>query len=511
MVKEVLHMSDGSSTSIRERLKADPAGPMRRESLIKLNDELRYCFHHEMHVHLAHGLMLVRQGIVKAEDMRKVLAVVLELLEKGPELVGIVNDGNDMYTHVERFIIKRLGPDVGGRLHTARSRNDLHITNWRLAMREHLIRVLERVGDFRKIVLGLAEKYADTVMPGYTHFMHAQPVTFGYYMLAAADMLGRDYRRLRASLVTNDCSPLGSAALTTTGFPIDREWTASAIGFADLLEVGYDGVSSRDDLLEAAAALAVLMTSVSRICVDLENWTTFEYGFIELDDAYSSVSSIMPQKKNPAPLEAAKAYAGHVIGALVGSLTAVKSSSFSDVLDGAGYNNHQIMDAIETVDLTLDMLSGTLSTLTVYPERMRRFAAEGFGTATELADAIVRETGLSFRMAHNIVATVVRKKIEAGKLAVDITAADVEDEARAHFGLTLKINADRITEALDPASNVRIRTVTGGPNPDNVRRAVVQRQEKLAADRADLMAVKHRISLAYARLVEDARAFAAGR
>lgn len=504
-------MSDAPSTSIRERLKAGPAAPMRREAVIKVGGELRYIFQHQMHVHLAHGLMLVRQGIVKADDMRQVVAVVLELIEQGPDLVGITPDGEDMYTHVERYIIKRVGADVGGRLHTARSRNDLGVTDWRLALREHLVRILERVCEFRKTVLDLAARYADTVMPGYTHFQHAQPVTFGYYMLAAADMLGRDYRRLRAALDTNDCSPLGAAALATTGFPISREWTAEALGFAHLVEVGYDAVSSRDDVLEAASALAVMMTGISRLCIDLQNWSTFEYGFIELDDSYSSVSSIMPQKKNPAPLEAAKAYSGHLIGALMAMLGAVKGSSFADVMDGVSYNNLQIMDAIELVDLTLDLLGGTLQTLTVYPDRMRRFAAEGFGTATELADCIVRETGLSFRMAHNIVATLVRKKIEAGKLATEITAADVEAEAKEHFGRALTLNPDRVREALDPAENVRVRSVTGGPAPDNVHRLAAQRQQALAADVAEVAAVKERVSRAYARLVQDAKAFVASR
>ena len=284
-------------------------------------------FDHEMWAHCAHGLMLERQGIVGREAISACLRTVLELAAQGPESVPVDHRSEDLYSYVERRIVQALGPDVGGRLHTGRSRNDLNATTWRMALRGDMIAAQRALLGLRGTLLRLAEEHAAVVMPGYTHSQHAQPVTFGYWLLAAADVLARDQTRLAGALAHTDRCPLGAGALTTTAFPLDRVLTAELLGFPGPLEIAYDAVSTHDDGLEACAALAVLATFLSRLATDLISWSTWEYGFLEMADRHSAVSSIMPQKKNPAALEHVRAAAGMIQGALTAALACNKNTA----------------------------------------------------------------------------------------------------------------------------------------------------------------------------------------
>jgi len=495
---------------LRERVKSPPApelvaayyGP-------SVAGALKHIFAHEMHIHLAHGLMLAERGIVSEHDIAQTLKVILELIDSGPGVLKIDYSQEDLYSYVERHIVMKLGPDVGGRLHTGRSRNDLNITSWRMALREKGLVVAERLVEMRSTVLELADRHAATVMPGYTHTQHAQPISLGYYLLSVSDMLARDSRRLANALTHTDLSPLGAGALTTTGFPIDREGAAQRLGFPGLVEVAYDAVSSRDDAHEAAAAMAVLMTGLSRLAADLQTWNMAEAGFIELADQFSSVSSIMPQKKNPQGLEYTKAAAASVTGALTTVLACSKNTSFSDVNDGVTAVNLPVLDAAERTGQALAVIRGVLATMAVRPDAMAHAAAIGFGTATELADVIVRETGLSFRMAHNIVGRVVRETIEAGRHAPDITTDDLDRAAAALFGRTLGIPAEAVRIALDPAANIASRTVTGGPAPARVRDMIDCRRTRLDAEVQRLHEINSRIRHANAGLLAAARRVAA--
>ncbi len=494
--------------SLRERLSKEPA-----ESLVAsyyvygVAAGLKHTFDHEMRIHQAHALMLADRGIVSGEAIRSILDVLGALAASGPEALTIDYRGEDVYSYVERYIIGALGPDVGGRLHTGRSRNDLHTTAWRMALRARLIELMRVVGRLRQTAIEMAGAHVGTVMPGYTHTQHAQPITLGYYLVAAADGLARDWRRLSAALDCCDRSPLGAGALATTGFPISREQTRDLLGFADLVEVAYEAVASRDDLQEGAAAVALLMTAVSRLATDLQTWNTMEYGFIEFDDAYSSVSSIMPQKKNPATMEHVKAVAGMATGMLGTVLACVKNTGFADVNDGVSAANPSALDAIERATLALAAFEGALATVHVRPEAMRRSAEVGYGTATELADVIVRSSGISFRMAHNVVGRVVREALERGRTADEIRLEDVEGAAEALFGRRLGLTAAEVAEALDPMENVRSRRATGGPAPERMAEMLARRRAEIAADLAALATVADRIDAAYATLEARARDF----
>lgn len=503
--------SPSGEVSLRERLSSPPAQSLVNSYYVYgVAAGIKHTFEPELRVHLAHALMLGDRGIVAPGPIREILDVLLALQEAGPTVLTIDYKSEDLYSYIERHVVEKLGADVGGRLHTGRSRNDLHTTSWRMALRVRLIELLEVVAALRRTAIELASAHVETVMPGYTHTQHAQPITFGYYMLAAAEGLGRDHRRLRAALACADRCPLGSGALATTGFPIDREATRDMLGFGELLEVAYDGVSSRDDIHEAAASLALLMTGVSRLATDIQLWNMMEFGFVELDDSFASVSSIMPQKKNPAALEHVKAVAAMATGMLGTVLACTKNTSFADVNDGVSAGNAPCLDTTERATLALTVFEGAVSTLKIRPEVMLRSAEIGYGTATELADIIVRSAGVSFRMAHNVVGRVVREALEAGKTADQITTQDVDDAGEALFGQRFGIPAEEVREALDPMENVRSRKATGGPAPERMHEMIADRRALLEADMADLAGVRKRIDTAYAALDARARSFGRG-
>jgi argininosuccinate lyase len=496
-----------AEVGLRERVKEPPSAALvesyYRPALARARAQV---FAHEMWAHLAHGLMLERQGILAPDALPPILRCVLEVAEAGPDALPVDYRQEDLYSYVERRIVAALGPDIGGRLHTGRSRNDLNATTWRMALREALLQVLQGLAGLRATVLDLAEREAGTVMPGYTHTQHAQPVTFGYWLLSAADVLARDHRRLAGALAHADLCPLGAGALTTTAFPLDRGLTAALLGFAAPLEIAYDAVSSRDDALEAASALAVLAAFLSRLATDLQAWSTWEYGFLELADRHSAVSSIMPQKKNPVALEHLKAAAGMVGGAMTAALACTKNTAFADVNDAVTAVNEPVLDAATRARRMLALLQEVLEGLTLNPVRMAQAAAEGFGSATELADVIARETGLSFRMAHNVVALVVRGALEAGRSADRIRSADLDRAAEALFGRPLSIPEAAVRQALDPAENIRARTVLGGPAPGNMQAMLAARRAALAEDRAVVEAVARRVAEARAGCFAAARA-----
>ncbi|WP_085585725.1 argininosuccinate lyase [Thalassospira mesophila] len=487
--------------SIRERVKSPPAQAM-VDSYFRPSVEagIRYQFEAEMRIHAAHAVMLAECGIVDRQSIARILAVLCELKKTGVTALKIDDQQEDLYSYIERYLVEQLGPEIGGRLHTGRSRNDLHTTSWRLALRAYVLELLDIVGQLRATLIDVAARHIYTVMPGYTHTQHAQPISFGYYLLSASDLIGRDFHRLSEALSCCDRSPLGSGALSTTGFPIDRERTANLLGFAQLVEIAYDGVSIRDDLHEVNAALAIMMTGVSRMATDLQNWNTMEFGFIELDDAYSSVSSIMPQKKNPQALEHVKAVAAMTIGTLNMALAASKNTALADVNDGVTAANAPTMDIVGRTTRALRVLDGAIQTLTVKAEAMRRSAEIGFGTATELADIIVRETGMSFRMAHNVVGRVVRETIEAGRIATDISSTNLDDACEALFGHKLSIAEVEIRKALNPMENLKSRTVTGGPAPVRMEEMILHRKAALNADLTGIGSVRKRISDAQEKL-----------
>ncbi len=498
------------AVNLRERVK-EPPSPLLVESYYRgsVARAQHYVFQHEMWVHLAHGLMLERQGIIARDAMAQILPEILAMADAGPDAVPVDYRQEDLYSYVEKQIIQKLGPDIGGRLHTGRSRNDLNATTWRMALRTELLAVLGLLAELRQTMLALAEEHIAAVMPGYTHGQHAQPITFGYWLASAADALARDHERLMGALAHCDLCPLGAGALSTTAFPLDRAWVAGALGFAAPLELAYDAVSSRDDALEAASAMAVMMSLLSRLATDLQNWGSWEYGFVELADRHSAVSSIMPQKKNPVALEHLKAAAAMVQGAHHAAMACTKNTAFADVNDAVTAVNEPVLDAALRSRRILALFQEVMQGLSLNKHLMENAAREGFGSATELADVILRETGLSFRMAHNIVAIVVRDALAEGRTAESISSAALDAAAQTLFGKALNIPSAKLRAALDPAENLLGRSVQGGPAPDAMTALLARRRDKLAQDREAVAAINQRLADARAKCWAEAKQLAA--
>ena len=487
---------------LRERVREKPSDDLvKHVNAPGLAEELQVAFEPQMQIHLAHTVMLARQGIISRADARRILAVLVELRDAGPSALAIDPGLEDMYSHIERALIRRVGPDVGGRMHTGRSRNDLGVTTARLVLRAHTLDLFDRLLAFQLVVLDLAAAHVETVMPGLTHSQHAQVITLGYYLAAFADVVARDLARLEAAYGRVNRNPLGAAALTTTGFPLDRQLTTELLAFDGLVENGYDAIVSRDDVTELASGVALLMTNLSRLAEDLWMWSTLEFGYVELADRYCSVSSIMPQKKNPGVLEKLKALSAQAIGDAMATFATVKNVSFSECGDAQTGGNRPLHAALDAAIVSLDLYRGVLPSTTIKKERMRYLAEVGFATMTELADTIVREKGMSFRMAHNIVGKTVATAIDEGKTAIDLTTAMLDAACEELFDQPLGLSPEALRRALDPWENVRVRRVTGGPAPEELDRLLgVARKRQVAAEQRQS---ERRAHIAAARLRLD--------
>ena len=461
--------------------------------------ELEQALSRDLQLHKAHVVMLAEQRIILEEDAMAILGELLDL-----ERLGMSNLSLDpslgLYLSTERYLVDKLGPDVAGKMHTGRSRNDLSPANDRMYIRDRINEILQTLIELKQALLRRAEEHVDTVMPGYTHHsQQAQPITFAHYLLAGHDAFSRDVRRLEQAYDVVNLSPMGGAALAATGFAINRERVAQLLGFDGLVENSLDATGQFDYILQATAAIAISLSNLGRLVEGIYLWNTAEFGMVELADEYCSISSIMPQKKNPVALEMIRGEAILVANRLNGMMGILKA-----IAPGGGrewnYVERLFPRCADTAVGALRTMTGIISTLTVHREVMARRAAEGFGTVTELADEIVRRTGLAFRQAHHIVGLTTRMALNAGLKADEITSGMVDTAAEEVIGEPLGLDAEVVRKALDPVENVRIRCIVGGPAPVEVRRMIEERRDALAGDRDHLEQRKRRLAKAAERL-----------
>lgn len=472
--------------SERGRLRGEPAERVVRHVLEPtLREDLAHYWAPFLWIQRAHAVMLSERGILGPATALELIRAVDALDREGlaPESL---DPRSDLFFSVEGELGRRVGDDAAGRLHTGRSRNDLQATYQRMAVRERILDVRAELAGVRRACLALAEAHAETLLPGYTHLQAAQPISLGHWALAVGDSFARDDARLAAAFDAANRCPLGAAALAGTSWPIDRHRTAALLGFDGLLENTLDAVASRDYLIDALAAVAAALTTASRCATDLLLWTTWEFGLVELDDAYAGISSIMPQKKNPGALEHCRARAAHGLAALASVLAVLKGIPFTHTRDTGKEAFHLVFDAFEQAIGTTNVLAGALETLQVDPERTARAAGVGFATVTDLADALVREHGLSFRAAHRVVGRLVRLALERGLDAVSMNPELLAVAAVEVLGRPLRLSPVAMARALDPRENVVARALPGGPAPAEVRRMLANRQAALDADRRDL-------------------------
>ncbi len=454
-------------------------------------------FRHLMAINRAHVVMLAERDILDVPGAARILQGLAEVERTlGPDSL---HEELDLYFNVERALGERIGP-VAGRLHTARSRNDLQAGYQRLAVREALAGLAEDVLALRAALLDLAERHAETVMPGYTHGQPAQPITFGHYLLGVHDAFARDWERLDLAWQRTNRSPLGAGALATTGFPIDRRLVAELLGFDGLIENSLDAVASRDYLLEGLAACVGVASTASRISADLITWSAWEYRFVEVADGYARGSSIMPQTKNPLAVEHTRAKLAHVLAAFTSVAALTKGLPFTHSRDTGSEAFHLAFDGFAQTGLTARILAAALATLVVHPERMAAAAEQGYSTATELADTIVRRCGLPFRIAHEIVGSVVARAIRDHRSVRDWTLDDIRETAVEHGADVSALTADELRTALEATRNVAVRAVPGGPAPAEVRRMLAARRAAFASEQARLASRREQMDHAGRRL-----------
>lgn len=440
-------------------------------------------FQNHIAAHRAQTVMLMECGIIPAADGAAILCALDQVEAGGVESIPIRPELNDLFTCTEVLLVNSLGDAVGGRLHTGRSRNDLFMALERMADRETIHRVVEELLALRHTLLERAREHADTVFPGYTHHsQQAQPITFGHFLLSHHDILERDVERLESAYTRTNLCPLGGAALAGTGFPINRERLAELLGFDGLVENTGDACGSRDFQLELASALAIVGSNLGRLAESLILYTSSEFGYVELADEYASVSSIMPQKKNPVSLEMVEAFGARSAGHLASMLAILKSSTLGMSRE-TGYCDAELAAMVSDVTWAIKIANGVVSTLRVFPERALRALKEGQSTATELADMLVRRRGISFRQAHNVVGKAVATVVQRTEDRT-ITAALVNQVAADLLGLQLNLDDAEVSGALDPRANVETRSTRGGPAPAEVLRMVGDRHKRLAENRA---------------------------
>ncbi len=407
---------------------------------------------------IAHAAMLGRCGVIQPEEaslLQEGLAGLLADIEKGA--LPIDPNAEDVHTFVEAELTKRLG-DTGKRLHTARSRNDQVALDLRLYLRGETQAVRGLAVELADVLIALAERHLHTVMPGYTHLQRAQPITFAHHLMAYVQMLLRDVGRLDDTARRMNESPLGSGALASTTYPIDRRMTAEALGFSAPTANSLDGVADRDFCVELTAALSLLLTHLSRLAEEIVLWCSWEFRFVELDDAWSTGSSIMPQKKNPDVAELIRGKTGRVYGDLMALLTALKGLPLAYNKD-MQEDKEAVFDAVDTVKLCLSSMAPMLATMTVRADNMRAAAAGGFINATDCADYLVKK-GLPFRDAYKAVGQLVALCIAQGQ-TLETLPLEKYQEICALF-------ADDVYAAISLEACVGGRSAFGGPAPEAV-------------------------------------------
>jgi len=363
--------------------------------------------------------MLEKQGIIPPADAGKILEALAEIRKEiGSGAFRFVQTDEDIHMAVERGLIERIGP-AGGKVHTGRSRNDQVSLDMRLYLRDEIGDILKLVAGLQKTFTALARRELDTIMPGYTHMQKAQPVLLSHYLLAFREMLGRDAARLAECLERVNVMPLGSAALAGTSLPLDRKYTAKLLGFKAISANSMDAVADRDFVAEFIFDASLLMMHLSRFCEDLIIWSSGEFGFVEISDAYTTGSSIMPQKKNPDVAELVRGKTGRVYGNLVKILTVLKGLPMTYNRD-LQEDKEPLFDTVDTVKMSLMVLNGMAGNLTFNRPRMSEEAAKGFSTATDVAEYLVTR-GVPFREAHGIVGRLVGHCIAKGKDLSDLS------------------------------------------------------------------------------------------
>ena len=418
---------------------------------------------------IAHAAMLGRQGVIPAEDselLQKTLKELLADIESGK--VEFDEKAEDIHMNIETMLIERIG-DVGKRLHTGRSRNDQVALDIRMYNKEQIINIKKLLLELIRALNDIAEANINTIMPGYTHLQRAQPVTLAHHVLAYCEMFKRDIDRLDDTYRRTNVMPLGSGALAGTTYPLDRQYVCDALGFDSISLDSMDGVSDRDFCVELLSSLSMVMMHLSRFCEEIILWSSHEFKFVELDDAYSTGSSIMPQKKNPDMAELIRGKTGRVYGHLMGSLTMMKGLPLAYNKD-MQEDKESVFDAVDTVKMCLPVFTNMIKTAVFNKDNMYNAAKGGFTNATDAADWLVKK-GVPFRDAHSILGQLVLYCINNN--------TSLEDLSLDEFKAISPVFDESVYDAISVEKCVQARNIPGGPSPEYIKTLIEKNKEYL--------------------------------
>ena len=448
-------------TNIRGRFRK-PADKLAAQYTASLPFERRL-YKQDITGSIAHVKMLAKQGIISAEDARKIvdgLKAITKEIEQGKFEFKVETE--DIHMAIESRLVEKIG-EAGRKLHTARSRNDQVALDMRLYTKEAIADTISGLRELQRILLDVAEANTKVIMPGYTHLQVAQPVLFAHHLLAYFEMLERDIARFNDCLTRTDVMPLGSGALAGVTYDIDREFIAKELGFSQISRNSLDAVADRDFVIEYISAAAIGMMHISRLAEEIVVWSTAEFGFIELDDAYATGSSIMPQKKNPDIAELARGKTGRVYGHLTAMLTVMKGLPLAYNRD-MQEDKEALFDTVDTLLATLGVFAGMVRTFKVKPDNMLAGAGRGYILATDLADYLVKK-GEAFRTAHEIVSRLVSYAVGKGKALGELDIKEYQRFSRLFTADVKKITLE---------SSIAARNVSGGTAPAQVKRALAK-------------------------------------
>jgi argininosuccinate lyase len=428
----------------------------------------------------AHVVMLLQQGIISRENARSLLAAIADVRAAGVDAFHYEAGVEDLFFAIENRLIELAGPAHGGNLHLARSRNDLGYALTRLALRRALLDVATALLAFRRELLAFARRHLSTLMPGYTHTQPAQPTTMAHYVAGLLGSLERDAERLHRAYEVNNASPLGAAAFTGTGFPIDRALVADLLGFGSVIESTYDAIAASDNLTDAANALTSLGINLSRFTRDLLFWATQESGAIRIDDSFIQVSSIMPQKRNPVVLEHIRARISRMLGQADTIVVQCHGIPLGDTQDIEDEMLPSLFGATQSAVEVLELYRAVIETLQVSDAHLAARARESFISVTELADTLVREEGLAFRQAHRVVSALVELALAEGIATAEITPRLLAQASQETIGRTIAMSEAELERALDPWAFVEKRNHLGGAAPAATAEVLSAQDEHVA-------------------------------
>ncbi len=462
-------------------------------------------------INKAHILMLMHCGIITGDTARKLAQAVLQIEKEGIAGFELNPALEDPYFNYEAKVIERIGSEAGGQIHVARSRNDLKSTMDHLRARALCLRILEGLRALRETLVACGERFKDVIMPGYTHLQPAQPITFGYYLLGVAYALERDWQRISECYARINMNPLGAGACAGVTFPIDRRMTAHLLGFDAVTDHSLDAVASRDYLIELISGCTLLASTIGRLAQDFYVMTTFEFRTLQLPDSVAITSSIMPQKRNMTALEILKGRVAQATGALTTALTGYKATPFSHMLDGHQEGLRWAWDTLEEIAWSLPVARFIVESAEPRRERMLELVHSNFSNITDLADALVRISGLSFRDAHHVAGRAARLALDQGLTSDQITAEHVAAASDSILGRRITLDPAVVDDILDPAQVVERRAGTGSPAAQDMEMMLSNLKSRLNQDCTLYEERRNQVAESRRRLEADFASLAQGK